>query len=922
MLKTLSSLPSHRLLLLASLGIMLIVVLTDALLGELIVNVPYLQGHLSEDMQHISRSLVLLVVGTGLLWWLAWRLLLTKLFTERLQFLQKELVQAYELEDARICLAISVVLQQSKQPLAVRFNQVLDLLLKLQCCRQHAKGAVFLQTLSEGYLAPFVIKGQFSAEFQRNMLRELQSKTPSKHVQVEICSSACGYVSTINKQAHGHYRIPIALGKEVFGLVFLITEANPNNNAAHVAMLAQVGQLMAQAFLREQANISLERARDNAERVAARKSEFLANMSHEIRTPMNGVLGMLDLLRNTELSREQWDLLETAANSAEALLGIINDILDFSKLEAGKSELEAIAFDLPVLLEEVCVLMASHAQAKGLELTCFIPMSLAHQWQGDPTRIRQVLINLVGNAIKFTQQGEVALRVQQIGTEGLRIEIQDTGIGIATDIQAYLFQPFSQADISTARHFGGTGLGLSISRKLVTLMGGTIGFDSSTEKGTLFWFTLPLKAAVKQNQSRTEDFSGLRALVVDDHATSRMILEHYLGYWGFAVYATDSVAKALDLVDQAVRQGENFDLVLTDLEMPQQNGFMLLRALQQKPATAKLPCILLAPNRLEPEVDPKMLGFAQCLLKPIRQFPLYDAVTQALNTAQVVAQAPIKVQGFPDYSGKQVLVVEDNVVNQKVIVAMLAKFNLTVDLVANGEEALAQLACQRYDLVLMDCQMPVMDGYEATRQLRNSELACRRIPIIALTAQVVDGERDRCIAAGMDDYLGKPIERQKLATMLLHWLGEPELKQEQPGLKVVETITSNVEPIDKLTAPSNVWNEFAVLAKLDGNAELMENLIDLFIDDVPLQIKALQRALAESNLKAMGDIAHAIKGMAGYLGADAIALRAEKLELAVNHPNIPDLRVNVETLVELASHFVQQLQQRKNQPLPQLIASA
>jgi signal transduction histidine kinase/DNA-binding response OmpR family regulator len=524
----------------------------------------------------------------------------------------------------------------------------------------------------------------------------------------------------------------------------------------------------------------LEVQRQIAENASQAKSEFLTNMSHEIRTPMNGVLGMLDILRNSEMSAEQKDLLETAANSAEALLAIINDILDFSRLEAGKIDLEIIKFNLVSLVEEVCSLQAGLAHAKSLELTCLLPVDFPTYWEGDPTRIRQVLTNLVGNAVKFTRHGEISVRVIAPDSGHLRFEVKDTGLGISPETKARLFQAFTQADSSTARRFGGTGLGLSISKTLVELMDGEIGVDSEIGLGATFWFNLPLVPFGQELSSElVTDLTHKRVLVVDDNATNRAILEYYLNNWGCKVISIDSAEAAIQVLQEAVKRGEKFDILLLDQQMPEMDGLTLMRTINQLPDIATTPCLLLSSGGFESEAECKALGITQCLLKPVRQSQLFDAIIHAIETAKpqsVVIASPVsspETRVLPDYSSKRVLIVEDNQVNQKVVMAMLSRFNLKPDLAENGEEALAQLARQTYDLVLMDCQMPVMDGYAATRILREREAAATsaRQPIIALTAHATQEAQATCLAAGMDDYLSKPINRHELSTLLARWLG-------------------------------------------------------------------------------------------------------------------------------------------------------
>ena len=650
----------------------------------------------------------------------------------------------------------------------------------------------------------------------------------------------------------------------------------------------------------------LEISRDAALQAAVTKSEFLANMSHEIRTPMNGVLGMLDLLKDTELTGEQLDLLATAANSAEALLDIINDILDFSKLESGRFCIEAIEFDLPSLVEEVCSLMASRAHNKGLELNCFVQTQLSQHWQGDPNRLRQILTNLIGNAVKFTELGEVSVTVSELPMQdgpGIRFDIQDTGIGISEGTQAWLFQPFSQADSSTARRFGGTGLGLSISRDLVNLMGGAIGLESVLGQGTTFWFTLPLVPIASKISTPCIELVGQRVLIVDDNATNRIILEHYLLHWELTVVQVDNAAAALDALDDAVLREEAFTFLLSDLHMPDMDGFALMRAINANPALAPLKKLLLSSGGLCSEAERKGLGIAQALLKPVRQTQLYTAMVNALQTSPTLSTAAIQQENsLPAYHDKRILVAEDNKVNQKVILAMLDRFQIQPDLVENGQAVLDQLAQQTYDLVLVDCQMPVMDGYEATRQIRAQEIsrvkdhqdAPKHLTIVALTAHVSEGEREKCLAAGMDDYLSKPIEKGKLTSLLETWLGGAS-DQQSKHLPVQRPIVAN--------GPSD-WDEARTLQGLDGDKALLGDLVDLFVDDVPGHLTALTEARRLNDRQALAEIAHQIKGMAGHFFADTLIARAATLEDAARHSPHANFTELTDALISVAKPLV------------------
>ncbi|MGZ8945147.1 MAG: response regulator, partial [Methylococcaceae bacterium] len=666
-------------------------------------------------------------------------------------------------------------------------------------------------------------------------------------------------------------------------------------------------------------NITIEReagdlllkAKEMAEDAAKTKSEFLANMSHEIRTPMNGVLGMLDLLRETDMTPTQLDWVETAHSSGETLLGIINDILDFSKLEAGKVEVEQVDFNLVDLVDDICAAMAGRAHAKGLELNCLLPQALSSHWRGDPLRIRQVLTNLIDNAVKFTGQGEVSVSITQSAIADslgeLRFEVHDTGIGISEEAQLRLFQSFSQADSTTSRSFGGTGLGLSISKKLVELMGGTIGVDSVQGVGSCFWFTLPLVQS--EGMEITESFydlAGKRALIVDDNATNRKILTTYLTLWGLEVSAFDNGSTALMQLQTSALQGLTYDLIVLDMQMPNMDGLTLAKYLAEIPALAKIPIILLSSGDLLELADYESTRIVQRLLKPARQLQLFDAVVNALQGGAKVTPKPAPPQlERPSYKGKKVLVVEDNKINQKVIVAKLAKFDIVPDLAENGQLALDKLAQSVYDLILMDCQMPVMDGFIATRELRLLE-ASQGLPhqtVIALTASAMKGDREKCLAAGMDDYLSKPIVTEQLMDMLAHRLGV------QPAEIIPDLSVEDSTPVI-------VWDATAALDNLDGDSALLDEMIALFFIEGPKQLSELSRVQAEGNLPVLANVAHAIKGTVAQFFAEPAKACALLLEQTARSGQSADYQGMTNALINAVTDLINNLRLAKNPTNP------
>ncbi len=528
---------------------------------------------------------------------------------------------------------------------------------------------------------------------------------------------------------------------------------------------------------------SLKKAKEAAESASKAKSQFLANMSHEIRTPLNGILGMMELLSTEPLSDRQMRFLQMTRSSGDALLSVINDILDFSKIEAGRMELSFIEFDLRHLLEDVTGLFTESANRKGLELMYILEDDVPLLLFGDAYRIRQILVNLVGNGLKFTERGEVVIRVEmparQEGKLLLKFQVSDTGIGLPEQMQRHIFDAFSQADGSVTRHFGGTGLGLAIAKQLAQMMGGTIGVESQPGQGSRFWFTIRVeeKKTLKPEKDPVirKSLDGMRVLVVDDNETNLTILCHQLSRLGAEADRADNGRRALNMLQSAVWRSNPYHFAILDVMMPGMNGFDLARAISMDASLDDMRLIILAsPDVSQAEKEALGSRVDAYLTKPIRQTELLNAMRSkdAEDTTRDgkgddnIMKPPATLR----FNGRRILLVEDNEVNQEVGKAMLESLDCTVEVAANGHECLQRIDGSAYDLILMDCQMPELDGYETTTIIRQQESGQTHIPILALTAHAMEGDRDTCLAAGMDDYLSKPFTKKQLGEALCRLL--------------------------------------------------------------------------------------------------------------------------------------------------------
>ena len=803
-------------------------------------------------------------------------------------------------------------------PFKDRIDNAIDIILEISGLDVEKKGGIFLREEGACQLRMFSHRGDFSEQFlideeciQLGSCLCGRAAVSGEIIVSDNCFEDHRHEHTWDDmQPHGHYIVPLVgqggADSQSLGVLFLYTELNPDVTPERLSLMQEIGAMLSSAILQERAVKMIEQARRNAEASAQAKSDFLANMSHEIRTPMNGVIGMTNLLLDTSLSSEQRNFANSVKRSSESLLSIINDILDFSKVDAGRLDLEFIDFNMSTLLSDFASSFSFPSEDKDVELICPANPVFDEWYQGDPGRIRQILTNLVSNALKFTSQGEVVVRYEQLvkhrGRSLIRFRVTDTGIGLSKEAQDTLFDRFTQADSSTTREYGGTGLGLAICKQLVDLMGGEIGVESKLGEGSSFWFTLDLGNA-KSNEAKFDYSTGAlieeRVLVVDDNTSSCQLFDELFEIWGIEHDVVTQVDEALQLLNASVAAGTPYSLALLDLNMPALSGIELGKLINNEDAYSDTKLVLMLPHGRQSEGESlRQAGFSGYITKPINQTELYGALSRIAGSVGGVERIN---QGYAEHAARQfngrVLVVEDNTTNQMVARGMLEKLGVKVELAADGQEAVEALEQINYDLVFMDCQMPVLDGFSATKKIRDlrSNVINHAIPVIAMTANAMQGDRERCMEVGMDDYIAKPVDPSKLKQALERWL-PASLKGVQKEQKPFTEPT--VRGKDNRSAV--VFDSKDLNQRLMGDADLVIAVVTAFLQDMPTQMELLKALVSKHDQEGIRLQAHKIKGASRNVAGLAMSRVAGRME---NLASEASLQIISELFVELEACY-------------------
>jgi len=647
-----------------------------------------------------------------------------------------------------------------------------------------------------------------------------------------------------------------------------------------------------------------------AEQAAKLKGEFLANMSHEVRTPINGVLGMTELLLNTPLEEKQIRYAETISRSGQALLSVINDILDFSKIEAGKLELTEGAFDLRLLTEDIVEMLVDTAHRKGVEVILDIPPGSHVAFSGDANRLRQILINLIGNAIKFTNEGQVkiSLSFQEMGNSKtvIKFSVEDTGIGVPLDQQKSIFESFVQADGTTTRNFGGTGLGLTISAKLAELMEGNIGMKSKPGKGSIFWFTVSLNklsSNVEKAWQSGEALNEKHVLIVDDNEANREILDEQTKYWGATSVAVNSGAKALIELERAKKKGSQFDIAILDMQMPYMSGLELVECIEKNSLAKNMRIVLLSSTSEHELTNCHNKGISSVAVKPIRQLDLYNSLTAVCTSDRSQSLKSVARKIKHNVFEGHVLIVEDNPVNQDMMLEMLGQLGATAILANNGEDALKAVSKYKFDVILMDCQMPIMDGFEATRAIRLLEQKSTRqqhIPIVALTANALEGDRERCLECGMDEYMSKPVSYRTLQNTLSPWLSRTPLATSESS----EPTLNENGILDE-----SIFHEIYSMCS-NASPGFYNNLLQKYRDASIEDINILKSAIESKDGNLIGATSHRLKSSSISWGGRAMADACQLLENAGKDNQLTDADQLLDQIIENQTMLLDVLENR------------